>query len=293
MRTRYVGKEWWRRVRLPIIEQRAASEIARYEAKIARIGTSWIPVDMLVEKLWGYSLLYADPVEYGAASGALAALRPDLRMVIVSDREEHRRRLDWNAAHEGAHIVLHVPFVDRDPNQGSFEFGDEVEPKTTERAVYCRDNTCGFIGGPEQPYMYREAEYFAGCLLMARKRYEPLGRTRLTEALEQCMHRSKMDLRDIESNEGLRAIVYTQALESALGALMDDLNRTVSRQAQVIRLSGSELGLIRQLGGIVDGAVGSYTRTGYEFSEHMVRFAARALGLDYSSEWRGKELILK
>jgi hypothetical protein len=292
VRSPYSGKEWWRKVRLPQIEKLASEQIVRYESKICKIDTPWIPVDKFIENLWKYNLLYDDPESYGAATGALAALLPDLQLVVVSDRAEDRSRLEWNAAHEGAHIVVHVPPAG-EPSQGSLSFGSQIDVSAVKRSIYCRGNACGFLGGPEEPYMYREAEFFAGCLLMPRDRYGPLAKMRLTEALDECMHRGRIGLQEIESSNGLRAATYTQAVELAVGKMAAcDLNGTVSKQAQRIRLSNGEIGLIRELDGLQDASRG-WVRKGYEFSEHMVALASRELGLDYSPEWRGIELTLK
>lgn len=294
MRNPYAGKDRWRKVRLPQIERLASDQISRYESKVCKIDTPWIPVDKFVENLWKYDLLYDDPQSYGAAPGALAVLRPDLRLVVVSDHPADRARLEWNAAHEGAHIVMHVPPGD-EPGQESLSFGNEIEAGTGERSVYCRDKTCGFLNGPEQPFMYREAEYFAGCLLMPRDRYEPLAQTRLIEALDECLSRGRIGLQDIESSERLRSAVYTQAVELAVGRMTDtDLNGSVSKQAQRIRLSGGELGLICETGETEEeSAFGVYMRKSYEFSLHLVVLASRELDLDFSPEWRGTELTLK
>ena len=294
MRNPFAGKDWWRKVRLPQIEGLASDQIRRYESKVCKIDTPWIPVDKFVENLWKYELLYDDPQRHGAAPGALAVLRPDLQLVVVSDRPADRARLEWNAAHEGAHIVVHVPPAN-EPSQGSLLFGNEIEAGMGERAVYCRDRTCGFLDGPEQPYMYREAEYFAGCLLMPRERYEPLAKKRLIEALEECMSRGRIGLQDIESSEGLRSAVYTQAIELAVGRMAEaDLNGSVSKQAQKIRLSGTELGLICETGETEKASgFGVYMRKSYEFSGHLVALASRELDMEFSPEWRGTELTLK
>lgn len=294
MRNPYARKDWWRKTRLPQIEGLASEQIARYEAKVCKIDTHCIPVDKFVENLWNYVLLYDNPENYGASPGALAALRPDLRLVVVSDRTADRARMDWNAAHEGGHIVLHVPPAN-EPSQESLSFGDEIEVSRGERSVYCRDRACGFLDGPEQPYMYREAEYFAGCLLMPRDRYRPLAQMRLIEALDECLSRGMIGLRDVESSESLRSAVYTQAVELAVSKMAEiDLNGSVSKQAQKIRLSGGELGLICKTGETEEAsAYGVYMRNSYEFSGHLVALASRELDLDFSPEWRGTELTLR
>ena len=73
-----------------------------------------------------------------------------------------------------------------------------------------------------------------------------------------------------------------------------DLNGSVSKQAQKIRLSGGELGLIRETGETEEAsAFRVYMRKSYEFSGHLVALASRELDLDFSPEWRGTELTLK
>lgn len=287
------GKDWWRKTRLPIIEAIASKEIARYEKRISKIDTAVIPVDKFIEKLWGYELLYDNPAKYGAVPGALAALRPDLKLVIISDEAGDQTRLEWNAAHEGAHILLHIPYNNESTPPDIYPSDDRTDVRSSKRSIFCRNDSCGFADGPEHPYMYREAEYFAGCLLMSRERYEPLAAHRFTEALDECLDRTNMRFQDIESNEGLRIITYTQVIESALNKMVSiDLNNRISRQAQMIRLSSTELGLVSQISGMNYPSFG-YSKKVYEFSERMAAMAARNLGLDYSPEWRMGNVLLK
>lgn len=268
----------------------ASLEIMRFESKFGVIETPWIPIDMLVEKLWQYTILYDDPKEYGALPDALAVLRPDIKRIVISDALNHPGRECWSAAHEGGHIVLHLP---ADAPSEQIKLFPDVENTPQPKAIYCRDKACGYAGSAESGVMYREAEFFAGCLLMPRGRYLPLAERRLTEALDAQLTVGRISLEAVESSVALREAVYTAAVESAVSEMAaNDLNRSVSKQAQKIRLSGDELGLIHEMDETEEiSPFRVYMRKRYEFSEHFAAQAAKALGFEFSPDWRGSSTL--
>lgn len=177
------ARERWRRTRLPAVEAMAYSEIMRFERRFGATTTPVIPVDSFLEDLWGLRYVHCDPAVFGIPSEAEGALRPDLRKIIISDAITHRGQQNMVKLHEACHWLKHVPADLRvDPDQRALLDNGASVPAGPAEAWYCRGETCYRDGKLEEPYMYREAEFFGACMLLPRDRFVPMAERRLHQA---------------------------------------------------------------------------------------------------------------
>ena len=230
------GRRRWRQLRLPQVEAAAYGEYRKYERRIRPIRTAWTPMDLFVEDLWDCRLVYADPSELGFPSDVLGGLRPDLRKILVADSVTNRGQENMVKAHEGAHLVLHVPrYVRVDPGQGTLL---EAEPQGPP-AFYCRGGTCYANGIVEPRWMSREAEFFGACLLLPRDTFRPRAERRIHQAWREDYHGHSFPGITWFHDMNPRAVL--PILSRAVQLLWDMYEGQVSRA--VIRIRLSEIGL--------------------------------------------------
>lgn len=176
------GRNQWREVRLPQVEARAYEEIRRFERRFGPIRTPCIPVDRFVEDLWGLRYVHCDPELFGFPAEVQGGLRTDLRKVIISDAVTHRGQMNMVKLHEGAHWVLHTSSACRVSS-------DQMEGAGTEiPSFFCRGEVCYRDGRLEEPWMHREAEFFAACMLLPREHFKLRGERRIHQAWREEWH---------------------------------------------------------------------------------------------------------
>ncbi len=229
------ARERWRRTRLPVIEATAYGEIMRFERRFGAVTTPVIPVDSFLEDLWGLRYVHCDPAIFGIPHEAQGGLRVDLRKVIISDAVTHQGQQNMLKLHEGCHWVVHVPAqlrVGRD--QGRLLEVDAGSAATW----YCRGEVCYRDGQLEEPYMYREAEFFGACMLLPRDRFTPRAERRIQQAWREVWRGHPFPGPEWFRLVGARAI--PPVLERAVHLLHEQHQGEVSKT--VIRIRLAEVG---------------------------------------------------
>lgn len=234
------ARERWRRTQLAAIEPMAYREIMRFERKFGAITTPVIPVDRFLEDLWGLRYVHCDPTLFGIPTEAQGGLRPDLRKVIISETVTHRGQQNMVKLHEGCHWLKHVPMGLRvNPDQIMLLDGTSLPAGAPTGAWYCRGEACYQNGKLEEPYMYREAEFFGACMLLPRDRFAPRAERRIHQAWRE-QHPGYTFPRQEWFRHTSRNAVIT-IVDRAVEFLYEQHEEEVSKS--VIRIRLSEVGL--------------------------------------------------